>query len=172
MQGDLSGFFADRFFEKGLFLSGVDSTLAGMKDDRFARLARVLVGHSTALKKGERVLIELFDVPDDMSLALIRAVRDAGALPYVQTYSGRVQRELVCGATEEQVRFSAKLELKRMQGMQAYIAIRGAHNIFESSDVPTERMKLASRLMRPVLDHRVKKTRWVVLRWPLSLIHI
>jgi aminopeptidase len=29
-------------------------------------------------------------------------------------------------------------------------------------------MKLVARKMKPVLDHRVKKTRWVVLRWPTS----
>ncbi|MCX8108925.1 MAG: aminopeptidase, partial [Verrucomicrobiae bacterium] len=29
-----------------------------------------------------------------------------------------------------------------------------------------DRLKLFSRTMRPVLEHRVSKTRWVVLRWP------
>ena len=139
-----------------------------MKDDRFQLLARGLVRYSTALKKGERVLIELFDAPDDIGVALIREVRAAGGVPYVQTYSSRVQRELLRAAGEEQYRFAAGLEMKRMQGMQAYIAIRGAYNIFESSDVPPDRMKLAMKLMRPVMDHRVKKTKWVVLRWPTS----
>ncbi len=27
-------------------------------------------------------------------------------------------------------------------------------------------MKLVARKLKPVLDHRVKKTRWCVLRWP------
>ncbi|MDD5262483.1 MAG: aminopeptidase [Methylacidiphilales bacterium] len=137
-----------------------------MKDDRFHQLARGLVRYSTALKKDEKVLIELFDAPPEMAVALIREVRAAGAIPYVQTQAGPIQRELLRGATEEQFKYSAEIELKRMQGMQAYIAIRGAHNIFESSDVPPDRMKLAAKLMRPVMDHRVKKTKWVVLRWP------
>ncbi len=29
-------------------------------------------------------------------------------------------------------------------------------------------MQLVSRLMKPVLDYRVGKTKWVVLRWPSS----
>src|ERR671927_58821 len=33
-------------------------------------------------------------------------------------------------------------------------------------DVPSERMALYSKTMRPVLNYRVNKTRWVVLRWP------
>jgi aminopeptidase len=36
------------------------------------------------------------------------------------------------------------------------------------SDVPPEKMKLIGRKMRPVQDQRVKKTKWVVLRWPTA----
>ena len=50
--------------------------------------------------------------------------------------------------------------------MDAYIALRGSNNITELADVPTDRMKLVAKKMRPVQDQRVKKTKWVVLRWP------
>ena len=50
--------------------------------------------------------------------------------------------------------------------MEAYIAVRGGYNITELSDVPAEKMKLVAKKMKPVLDWRVKKTRWCVLRWP------
>ena len=53
-----------------------------------------------------------------------------------------------------------------MKKMDAYIAIRGSNNITELSDVPPEQMKLVAKKMRPVNDQRVKKTKWVVLRWP------
>jgi aminopeptidase len=58
------------------------------------------------------------------------------------------------------------VELARMMKMDAYAALRGSNNIFESSDVPAEKIQLISRIMKPVLDHRVGKTKWVVLRWP------
>ena len=44
--------------------------------------------------------------------------------------------------------------------------MRGSNNITELSDVPPEKMKLIGRKMRRVQDQRVKKTKWVVLRWP------
>jgi aminopeptidase len=50
--------------------------------------------------------------------------------------------------------------------MDAYIALRGSENIFEASDVPPERAQWVARLMRPVLEQRVDRTKWVVLRWP------
>jgi aminopeptidase len=44
--------------------------------------------------------------------------------------------------------------------------VRGSANASENADVPSERMALYSRATRPVMDYRVKKTRWCVLRWP------
>ncbi|MDO8542728.1 MAG: aminopeptidase [Opitutaceae bacterium] len=137
-------------------------------DPRFNELAAGLTGFSTSLKKGERVLIDAFDVPDAMIIALVRAARDRGAYPYVQIHRARVTREMSLGAEEAQFAPHADIELARMQKMDAYIALRGSENIFEASDVPSDRVQLVSRLMKPVLDHRVGKTKWVVLRWPSS----
>jgi aminopeptidase len=50
--------------------------------------------------------------------------------------------------------------------MDAYIALRGSNNVTELSDVPAKQMQLMAKRMRPVQDQRVKKTKWVVLRWP------
>ncbi len=130
------------------------------------QLAEGLTGFSTSLKKGERVLIDAFDVPDTIVIALIRAARKRGALPYVQNHRARITRELSLGAEEAQFAPHAEIELARMQKMDAYIALRGSENIFEGSDIPAEKVQLVSRLMKPVLDHRVGKTKWVVLRWP------
>ena len=142
--------------------------MAAMNDPRFARLADVLTGFSTLLAKGERVLIDAFDIPEEMVIALVRAARARGALPYVQLNNSRITRELLRGAEAEQYRTSADAELFRMKRMDAYIALRGSGNIFESSDVPADRMQLVNGLMRPVLNWRVEKTKWVVLRWPTS----
>ncbi len=135
-------------------------------DPRFNQLAEGLISFSTELKKGERVLIDAFDVPDAIVIALVRAARARGAYPYVQLHRARITRELTLGAEEEQYAPHAGVELARMQKMDAYIALRGSENIFEASDVPSEKVQLVSRLMKPVLDHRVSKTKWVVLRWP------
>jgi aminopeptidase len=139
-----------------------------MHDARIDALARQLVRYSTSLKKGEKVLIDLHDVPDSIGLALIREARAKGALPFLRLHQGRLTRELLKGAEDEQYHVIAKHLLTEMKDMDAYIAIRGGLNIAETSDVPAEKMKLAMKHMRPVLDHRVKKTKWCVLRWPSS----
>ena len=139
-----------------------------LHDPRLDQLAAGLTGFSCELKKGERVLIDAFDVPDAMVIALVRATRARGAHPIVQIHRARITRELMLGAEEAQFAPQAEVELLRMQKMDAYIALRGSDNIFESSDVPSARVQLYARLMKPVLDHRVNKTKWVVLRWPTA----
>lgn len=137
-------------------------------DSRYFDLAQVLCGHSTQVSQGDKVLIEAFDIPDKMVIALIRTVRAKGGIPFVTSYHAPLTRELLREATEEQYAYDSKIKMEQMQGVDVYIALRGAHNIFESSDVPGDRMKVAMKCYRPVQDYRVQKTRWVVLRWPTS----
>ncbi len=139
-----------------------------MHDQRFDKLAKLLVEYSTRLKRNDNLLIEAFDVPDEMVIALIRAARKAGAVPFVQIQRNRVSRELALEASDRQLNFASQHELARMKKMQAYIALRGSHNITELSDVPVSKMQLVAKKMRPVQDHRVKKTKWCVLRWPTA----
>lgn len=129
-------------------------------------LAQVLTQHSTKLKKGENVLIDAFDVPESFVIALVRAVRKAGATPFVQLHSAHITRELALGITKEQAMTMLSIDLPRIKKMQAYIAVRGTSNIAEMNDVPQERMNILSKTLRPAIDHRVNKTRWVILRWP------
>jgi aminopeptidase len=56
-----------------------------MHDSRYDKLASLLVSHSTRLKKGEKVLIDAFEIPDEMTVALIRAAREAGSSSKSQT---------------------------------------------------------------------------------------
>jgi aminopeptidase len=44
-----------------------------MTDPRYQKLARLLVEYSTALKKGDRILLDMIDVPDGFMAELIRA---------------------------------------------------------------------------------------------------
>jgi aminopeptidase len=137
-----------------------------MHDARIDALARQLIQYSTALKKGEKVLIDLGDVPDSIGLALIRQARAKGALPFVRVHRGRLTREMLKGATADQYALIASHMMAEIVDMDAYIAIRGSENILENSDVPAEALKLATREMRKPVNHRVNHTKWCVLRWP------
>lgn len=135
-------------------------------DPRYQKLANLLVRYSTKLKRNETVLIDAMDIPDEFSIALIRATREVGAIPLIETRHGRITREILRGTDEQQAGIIRDIEMFRMKRVDAYMAIRGSQNANESSDVPSHLSTLYSRVLRPVLNHRVNETRWVVLRWP------
>lgn len=137
-----------------------------MTDPRYAKLAKLLIEYSTSLKKGERVLLDMIDVPDEFTVELMRAARKVGALPFVETRHTRVTREILRGTDAEHAAAIRDIEMFRMKKMHSYIAIRGSANVNESSDVPSDRMSLYSKTLRPVQNFRVNKTKWCVLRWP------
>ena len=74
-----------------------------MHDARFDKLAKLLVEYSIRLQRNETVLIEAFDIPEEMTVALIRAVRKAGGVPFAQTYQTRVNRALALEASDRQL---------------------------------------------------------------------
>jgi aminopeptidase len=137
-----------------------------MTDPRYKKLAKLLVTYSTQIKKGDHALLDMIDVPDEFSIELMRAVRAAGGTPLVELRHTRVSRELLLGINDKHAALVRDIEMFRMKKVQAYIAIRGSANASENADVPSERMQLYSKIIRPVQDYRVNKTRWCVLRWP------
>lgn len=45
-----------------------------MLDPRMTNLAELLVHHSMRVQQDEKVLVEAFDIPSDMTVALVRAI--------------------------------------------------------------------------------------------------
>ncbi|BDI28922.1 aminopeptidase [Capsulimonas corticalis] len=141
-----------------------------MRDPRVARLAEILVTYSTKVQPGEKVLIEAYDIPNEVVSILVDEVAKAGGLPFVTLKSNAVLRSLFLNASEEQIQLIGKLEKDRMEAMDVYIGVRGSQNISEHSDIPDEKMKLyRTYWWHPVhSETRVPKTKWCVLRWPTA----
>jgi len=137
-------------------------------DPRTEKLAGILVGYSTAVKAGDRVLISSANGNEDLVKALVREVYKAGGQPFTWMASTAVERELAMGYTAEQLDLRAKIDAALMDEMQCFIGFSGVMNKSEMSDVPAEKMNLYARhYNRPVHGlRRVPKTRWVVLRYP------
>jgi len=72
-----------------------------MNDLRYKKLAKLLVEYSTRLGKGDRVLLEMIDVPDDFCIELMRAVRGVGATPIIEVRHTRINREMLRDTNEQ-----------------------------------------------------------------------
>src|SRR5690554_4062126 len=104
-----------------------------MIDPRLQKLCRTLVNYSMAIKPGERVLIENFDCPEELSVQLVKEVYAAGGVPFCISRNARIQRALLMNATKEQIEDMTRYDAAMMQDMAAYVAFRGALNTSELS---------------------------------------
>jgi aminopeptidase len=90
-----------------------------MLDPRMQRLAELLVRHSVRVQPGEKVLIEAYDIPTDMTVALIKAVAAVGGHPLVSTYQQPVLRALYQAASAEQMQLIGAVERQRFRTLEA-----------------------------------------------------
>ena len=139
-----------------------------MTDPRLEKLADTIVNYSCSLKKGEKMLIELFDCEAEVAETLVKKAYEAGGVPFVVFNDARLQRALLMNATKGQIEDMTAWDSARMSEMQAYVAIRGSLNVSELSDVPQGNLELYRSIYSKQVhtDLRVKKTKWVVLRYP------
>ena len=136
-------------------------------ENRNKKFADMIVNYSCRVQKGERVLIE--EIGTDakpLIKELIRAVYAAGGYPYLGLSDASLNREIMMKCSEEQLAFRREYEMYQMKGMDAYIAVRASENTSELSDVPSEKLNLYSKMLRPVIDERVDHTKWVIMRYP------
>ena len=75
-----------------------------MRDPRYDQLAEVLTGFSTRLQSGEKVLIDSFDAPPEIVIALIRKAREKGAIPLANLQSHAHQPGIASRSRREPVR--------------------------------------------------------------------
>lgn len=138
-------------------------------DERNRILAQGLVNYSCQVKAGEKVYIHYTgESTRPLAKELVKAVYQAGGLPFVHYTDPQLQRLQIMECTKEQMELMAEVDALEMSRMDCYIAVRGSGNVSELSDVPAERMALYEKYYVTPVHHeiRVPKTRWVVLRYP------
>ena len=140
-----------------------------LMDSRDIKLAKLLVNYSCKIKPGEKILIDYTGAECvDLIRQIVKEVYAAKGVPFVHAYDQRINRELIMHCSEEQLEFRKETELREMESMDAYIAVRAGSNSYELADVPVEKLNLYEKLMTPVLNERVDHTKWVILRYPNS----
>lgn len=138
-------------------------------DERIKVLAKGLVNYSMEVKKGDKVYVHYTgDSTKDLAKQIVKEVYLAGGLPFPHYTDQRMQREVLLNCSEEQIKLMGEVDAKEMDAMDCYVGIRGTDNVTELSDVPAEKMEIYEKYYSTPVHHdiRVKKTRWVVLRYP------
>lgn len=138
-------------------------------DNRVKELAKNLVNYSMDVKKNDKVYIHYIgESTKELARQIIKEVYKAGGVPFPHYSDQRVLREVLMECTKEQMSLMAKIDCKEMEQMDCYVGIRGTDNVSEMADVPSDKMKIYETYYQTPVHHdiRVKKTKWVVLRYP------
>lgn len=143
-----------------------------MSEHRWQKLADNIANYSLDVAPGEKVLIEGSEGTEEFVAAMIRAVKEKGAIPFYRLQNTSIQRDWLQNATIEQFTTLAAVDLAMMKEMDAYVAMRGRFNQFELADVDKESMRLyAEKYNRPVhSEQRVPHTKWTVLIAPTPAV--
>jgi len=140
-----------------------------MKDERNAVLAKNLIDYSVSLKPGEILYLEIKGVESlELGKEIVRYATEKGGVPFWFYNDESILRQYLKTAKDDQLRKLGDLHLEMMKRSSAYIGLRGSDNPFDLADIPADRMDKYQKLFyKPVhLEQRVKRTKWVVLRFP------
>lgn len=140
-----------------------------MKDKRNVILARQLIDYSVNLQKGQTLYFETKGKETlELGKEIVRIATERGATPFWYYNDESILRHFLMTASEDQMKRQAELHYELMTRADAYIGLRGSDNPFDLADIPAEQIEKFNKLFyHPVhLEVRVKKTNWVVLRFP------
>ncbi len=138
-----------------------------MNESRWEKLAHILVNYSTAVVKGDRVLITMMENDTwPLTRAVHAAAIGAGAHPHIEFQSTLLQRDLMRNGNKEQFEKSHELQEKGMQWADVYIGLRGASNPHEHDGIKPEKITAFRKSLGKVSALRTELTRWVLVRVP------
>ncbi len=139
-----------------------------MRDPRVVDMARVLVEYSTRIKKGDRVLISAagFEAaPLVKELYALCLKRGADYVEYSFSMP-EIDRQFYNLASKKQLALFPQHKLDFYKTLTAYIGISAGENSMVNATSSQQAMVAYQKLTRPLVDQRVKHTKWVVTRYP------
>ena len=139
-----------------------------MKDSRVAEMAKVLVDYSTRIKKGDRVLITATGFESAPLVKELYALCLQRGADYVEySFSDpEIDRQFYNLASKKQLEVFPQHKLDFYKTLTAYIGIAAGENSMVNATSNQKSMVTYQKLTRPLIDQRVKHTKWVITRFP------
>lgn len=139
-----------------------------MNDPRVRQFAEVLVDYSTRVKMGDVVLINaagLEAMPLVKELYALCLKRGAQYVEYGFSVP-EIDRLFFENANKQQLSHFPQHKLDFYKTVTVYIGISAGNNSMVLANARQEAMVAYAKLVRPLVDQRVKHTRWCVTRYP------
>jgi aminopeptidase len=140
-----------------------------VRDPRVDALARVLVGYSTEVRRGEVCLIEGETGAQPLLHAVYEEVLRAGGNPIVNLTMEGQAATYFKHASEEQLEWVSPVSQWAAENADARIMVMASANTRELSAVPPERQTMRQRAMEPVMRTALERAARGEYRWALTL---
>jgi aminopeptidase len=144
-----------------------------VKDPRVEGLASILVGYSTAVKKGETVAIEGSSMAEPLLLAVYERVLAVGAHPILNVGLEGQSVTYYKHASDEQLDWISPVSEWMADNVDVRIAIAASANTRELSAIPPERQTRRQAATGDLLGKMMERSaagdfRWVVTLFPTN----
>ncbi|MGI8462266.1 MAG: aminopeptidase, partial [Solirubrobacterales bacterium] len=140
-----------------------------MRDSRVDALAKVLVGYSTAVGKGDVCLVEGGVAAEPLLQAVYEEVLKAGGHPVVQIGMEGQQAAYFKHASDDQLDWISPVSKWAAENADCRIAVMASANTRELSQVDPERQTRRQRATRPLMAKAMERAAEGSYRWALTL---
>jgi len=136
-----------------------------MMDPRVSKLAEVLVNYSTEVKQGDKVFIQGGAAAAPLLRAVVTEVLRAGGLPLPLVGLPGMDELMYALGSDEQLQHIPEPMALVMETYDVMISLMSSENTKALSNVPPQRMMLASRAKRGLMATLMQRAAKGEVRW-------
>jgi aminopeptidase len=140
-----------------------------MRDPRAERLAKILVGYSTAVKPGDIVSIDGESAAEQLLLAVYEEVLKAGGQPIMNVSLDGQAAAYYKHASDEQLDWVSPVSEWMLDNVDVRISVGAANNTRELSAVPPDRQTRRQRATGALLGRAMERSARGEFRWVYTL---
>jgi aminopeptidase len=140
-----------------------------MYDDRYDKIAEILLNHSLELKKNDVFLISGSNKVMPLIYFVFKKSLEIGAHPYVRLGSETLSEVYYKTASKQQLDYVSPLDIYEMKHVDARLSIIGTENTRYMSNINPEMQKIRNRSQKPIHDLFLKRAASKELRWCVTL---
>ena len=140
-----------------------------MRDPRIENLARIMVEHSTGVKKGDVCVIEGESAAEPLLKAIYERVLEAGGLPVLNVSLSGQSAAFFERASDEQLAWVPPPSQWAVDEADVRFRVMASTNNRELSSVPPERQRTVQTARQPLMKKMMERAANDELRWALTL---
>lgn len=139
-----------------------------MQDARIDQLAEIITGYATGVKRGDVVLISASgeECQPLLKAVYLRCLQRGARYVEIQFVFPEIAREFYRFGTKPQLEHFPAHRLAFLKQVDVSIGIAAEQNSMVLAGVDQAKVLAHQRVLRPLLDWRVNRTRWVICRYP------